>query len=73
LEIDDGKTYSHRANGEIDDPEMLERALDAYTPENDKEVLTLVMTVPGNRQAVFSRACSTKNTGLFCIYLTELQ
>jgi len=73
LEIDDGKTYGHIANGESDDPEMLERALEAYTPERDNEVLTLLMTVLENRQVMFSRACSTKNSGQFCIYLTGLQ
>jgi len=70
--VDDVETYSHIANGEIDDQEMLERALEAYTREKDKEVLTLLMTVE-KRQAVFSRACSTKNSGLFCIYLIGLQ
>jgi len=73
LEIDEGETYSHIANGELDDLEMLERALEAHTPEKDNEVLTLLMTVLENRQAVFSRACSTRNSGLFCIYLTGLQ
>jgi len=71
FEIDDVETYSHLATGELDDPEMLE--LGAYTPEKDNEVLRLVMTVLENRQAVFSRACTTKNSGLFCIYLTGLQ
>jgi len=61
------------ATGESDDPEMLERALEAYTQEKANEVLTLLITVPGNRHAVFSRACSTKNSGLFCIYLTGIQ
>jgi len=35
---------------------MLERALEAYTPEKDNEVPELLMTVLENRQAVFSRA-----------------
>jgi hypothetical protein len=65
--------YSHIATGELADPEMLERALEAYTPEKDNEVLTLLMTLLENRQAVFSRARSTKNSGLFCIYLTGIQ
>jgi len=41
--VDEFETYSHIANGEIDDLKMLERALEAYTPEKDKKVLTLLM------------------------------
>jgi len=73
FEIDDGETYNHIATGDLDDSEMLERTLEAYTPEKENELLTLLMTVLETRQAVFSRACSTKNSGLFCIYLTGLQ
>jgi len=55
LEFNDGETHSHIATGELVDPEILERALEAYTPEKDNEVPTLLMTVLANRQAVFSR------------------
>jgi len=71
--VDDVQTYGDIATGELDDPEMLGRALEADTPEKDNEVLTLLMTVLETRKAVFSRACSTKDSGLFCIYLTGLQ
>jgi len=33
LEIDDGETYRHIANGEIDDPEMLESVVGLYSRE----------------------------------------